>query len=396
MVRTRRVSEGRTDAAVSFGDQILAREPLVAAVSPIASRAGVERLRRRFCQPVGQRLHHDRVVVVVIALERRDEIVGAEAGGHRKGADNVHDTAVPRRHEIGQRAVRLPVGNLFLLPQHVESNELTRGARFIQHDVVAVAVRRPESVDAARRQKPLADDVIEQRAGVIVQVARGRAVLRVIENRGKASLQLPRGKEQRPIDERGDLLERHVHQPRAREARRGYDVRTPGSQRPVRQSRLVGEERPTLERAVLLADLFLLLAVRAVEGGLLRRTEQARHDVHRARGVEHVHDRFAVLRSNLHGGVLAARRRPPDEERYGEAAALHLPRHEDHLVKRRGDQAAQSDDIRLLVDRGLQDRVRRDHHAEIHDLVIVAAEDDADDVLTDVVDVALDGREHDL
>ena len=39
---------------------------------------------------------------------------------------------------------------------------------------------------------------------------------------------------------------------------------------------------------------------------------------------------------------------------------------------------------------------RGDHHAEVDDLVVVAAEDDADDVLADVVDVALDGGHQDL
>ena len=37
-----------------------------------------------------------------------------------------------------------------------------------------------------------------------------------------------------------------------------------------------------------------------------------------------------------------------------------------------------------------------DHHPEVEHLVVVAAEDDADDVLADVVDVALDGGEHHL
>ena len=40
--------------------------------------------------------------------------------------------------------------------------------------------------------------------------------------------------------------------------------------------------------------------------------------------------------------------------------------------------------------------VARHHHAEIDDLVAVAAEHDADDVLADVVDVALDRRQDDL
>ena len=43
-----------------------------------------------------------------------------------------------------------------------------------------------------------------------------------------------------------------------------------------------------------------------------------------------------------------------------------------------------------------EDPVRRDHDAEVDDLVVVAGEDDADDVLADVVDVPLDGREEDL
>ena len=46
--------------------------------------------------------------------------------------------------------------------------------------------------------------------------------------------------------------------------------------------------------------------------------------------------------------------------------------------------------------RGLQDLRRRHHDAEIDDLVIVAGEHDADDVLADIVHVALHGRHHDL
>ena len=44
----------------------------------------------------------------------------------------------------------------------------------------------------------------------------------------------------------------------------------------------------------------------------------------------------------------------------------------------------------------LQDLGRRHHDAEVDDLVIVAGEHDADDVLADVVDIALDRRHQDL
>src|SRR5204862_648735 len=60
------------------------------------------------------------------------------------------------------------------------------------------------------------------------------------------------------------------------------------------------------------------------------------------------------------------------------------------------DQAAQANQVDALGAGGLQDLLTRHHHAEIEDLVIVTAQYHADDVLADVVDVALDGRHQDL
>ena len=105
--------------------------------------------------------------------------------------------------------------------------------------------------------------------------------------------------------------------------------------------------------------------------------------------------RAGCTRGDLHRRVLAARRRAADEQRRPEPAPLHLLRHEHHFVERRRDQAAQPDEVGLLVDRGLQDPVGGHHHAEIDHLVAVAAEHDADDVLADVVDIALDRRHDD-
>ena len=53
-------------------------------------------------------------------------------------------------------------------------------------------------------------------------------------------------------------------------------------------------------------------------------------------------------------------------------------------------------DVGLALARDGEDLRGRRHHAEIDDLVIVAGEHDADDVLADVVHVALDGRHQDL
>ena len=129
---------------------------------------------------------------------------------------------------------------------------------------------------------------------------------------------------------------------------------------------------------------------------LLVRHER-RDDADRAARIVDI-DRLAapVVRVDLHRRVHAAGRRPADQEREVEALPLHLAGDMAHLVERRRDQAGQADNVGILRLGGLQDLGRRHHHAEIDDLVIVALEHDADDVLADIVHVALDGREHDL
>ena len=66
------------------------------------------------------------------------------------------------------------------------------------------------------------------------------------------------------------------------------------------------------------------------------------------------------------------------------------------LVERGRDQAGQPDEVGVLLLRRLEDFRRRHHHAEIDDLVIVALEHHADDVLADVVHVPLDRGHDDL
>ena len=97
---------------------------------------------------------------------------------------------------------------------------------------------------------------------------------------------------------------------------------------------------------------------------------------------------------DLDRGVDAAGGRAADEERNVEALPLHLGGDVDHLVERGGYEAGEADRVRFALARDGENLRRRRHHAEINDLVIVAREHDADDVLADVVHVALDGREH--
>ena len=364
----------------------------------LSTRDAVQIRSERLGQPIGERLHENRVVVVVLALEAAHQIVDAEACGHRERAKIVgHAVRAARRDEVGQRQVRLTARHRLLLSQQVESRQLARSiAIAIDDDVVLLACRRPESVDAARRQQLLLDDPIEERLRVAVELARRGAVLRVIENRREASLQLPRREEERPVDERHQRLERHRRQHaaagergRRRRPARPIDLEALGLRRVVR------EQRPLFARAVLLAQPLLQLVIGVDERAAALGAQQAGDHVDDPRRVEHVNGRRRVLGRDLHRGVLPAGRRAADEERRLEAAPLHLARDQRHLVERGRDQAAQANQIRLPLDRRRQDLVGRHHHAEIDDVVAVAAEHDADDVLADVVYVALDGGEHD-
>ncbi len=102
-----------------------------------------------------------------------------------------------------------------------------------------------------------------------------------------------------------------------------------------------------------------------------------------------------IVRADLHRRVHAARGGAADQKRQVEAFALHLGRDVAHLVERWRDQTRQADDIHLPLARGVEDLLGGDHDAQIEHLVIVALEHDADDVLADVVNVALDGGEQD-
>ena len=187
------------------------------------------------------------------------------------------------------------------------------------------------------------DDAIEQRPRMVVELARGGAVLRMIEDGGEAALELPRGEEERPVDVGHDRLERHVDEPAARERRDRHRRPRPVASQPVPRGVRPRQQRPPLQCGVLLTDAFLIGLDLAVEAGALGGAQQARHDVHGTRRVDDVHDRLrSVLGRNLHRRVRAARRRAADEQRDLHLPPLHLARDEHHLVERRRDESAQA------------------------------------------------------
>ena len=123
-------------------------------------------LRERLRQPVGERLHHDGVVVVVVRFVTAHQVVHPEARGNRKGADVVAPAGVAGRDVVGERTVRPVVAGRLLLAQHVEPDQLrvrrrrgAAGRRLPKNDVVPFRRGGPEAVDAPRGQAAVADDL---------------------------------------------------------------------------------------------------------------------------------------------------------------------------------------------------------------------------------------------
>ena len=84
-----------------------------------------------------------------------------------------------------------------------------------------------------------------------------------------------------------------------------------------------------------------------------------------------------------------------DEERRIQSPRLHLAADFLHLEQGRGNQSAYADEGGMMLFGGLQDRFLVHHHAQVHHIESVAAEDDARDILADVMDIPLDRRVND-
>lgn len=87
--------------------------------------------------------------------------------------------------------------------------------------------------------------------------------------------------------------------------------------------------------------------------------------------------------------------RAPDHHVDPEAALLHEIDRVPHTDHRGGHQRGKPDEIGLVRDGGLDDGFGLHVLAQIHDLKAVVAEHEADDVLADVVNIALNGGDND-
>ena len=125
-----RVARRGPDALVALGDEVGVRERLVGRVAPqLAPDALVEPLGEGLGQAVGEGLGEDRRVVVVGRLELGDDLVEADAGRDREGADVVGDAGLGRGDEIGEGDVGPAVGLGHLLAERPEGRPRAPAAR---------------------------------------------------------------------------------------------------------------------------------------------------------------------------------------------------------------------------------------------------------------------------
>src|SRR5678815_2018172 len=123
-------------------------------------------------------------------------------------------------------------------------------------------------------------------------------------------------------------------------------------------------------------------------------TNQLVHRVQTGKRIARVVELSFVDRLQIVLDVLARQRRAT--EHYGrlDAALVHQLEVLAHDERRLHEQTTHADRVRTVFVVRLQDRLNRLLDAEIEDLVAVVRQDDVDEVLADIVNVAFDGGEH--
>ena len=95
------------------------------------------------------------------------------------------------------------------------------------------------------------------------------------------------------------------------------------------------------------------------------------------------------MRLDLHRGVHLAGGSAADHQGNIEILALHFLGEPMHLVEGGRNEARQPDDVDIVLFSRSKDGLGGHHHAQIDDLEVVALQHHADDILADVVHIAL-------
>mmetsp|Transcript_27462 Transcript_27462/g.56288 ORF Transcript_27462/g.56288 Transcript_27462/m.56288 type:complete len:1189 (+) Transcript_27462:341-3907(+) len=402
VVRLRGVARRRADALVLHLEHVRLVERLVGGVSPLRdAHVAMQLLCKRLRETIAERLCHDLAVVVGVGLVRRNELVHSDAGRDGEQPDVVLDAARLGRDEVRHRQVlRLLLAQL-LLPHSAQRLQNLGTLLVLVHlDVITDSVGREEGSDAVCRQLAAIDNALEHLLRFIEHLLGLGANGLVLEDLGVPTVgvlatKLPHGEEGVPVDVREKVLERHVAVLAAPDERGLGRLATLPVHAHLHLARLLkGLELALLQGGVVLLTHLLVQLARLRRKVVLQvGVEERRDNRDSARGIEDVHGGgVGVARLDLDGRVHARGGRTSDEERHLHVPALHLLGHGHHLVERGRDEARESNDVGPDLLSLVKDVLARAHDTNVDNVVVVAAEHDADDVLADVVHVALDRR----
>ena len=124
--------------------------------------------------------------------------------------------------------IELARGLLHLLPQKIEYREFLSSRLIdVKIDIVTDGVCRPKSMDAARSQQILGDNLFEKFLRVVEKFARLFTDHRIIKYRRVTAAQFPDVKEGRPVDVISKVGNRRTNCARARELRFRWLVGVP-------------------------------------------------------------------------------------------------------------------------------------------------------------------------
>jgi hypothetical protein len=252
------------------------------------------------------------------------------------------------------------------------------------------------TVDAARRDQLLLNDRIQQRIR-FAKICRACAPCSGCSKNARINaLQFPCVEERRPVNELAQRRQRKVIQhAHAGKLRLGQILRAPLN----RSASCAAPPQAKPASAAAPHEPCAAPHIRAMLRHKLRLAivaQQARRHRHRAARIQHMHHRLAVVRRNLHRRMRAARGRPANQQRQLETLPLHLARHMHHLIERRRNQPAQPDQSAFSAFARSRIFSHGDHHAHVDDLVVIAGQHHAHNVLADVVNIALHRRQHNL
>ena len=147
------------------------------------------------------------------------------------------------------------------------------------------------------------------------------------------------------------------------------------------------------DAVLLVADALLLFAVflnRLFAGGGV---EQFLGKARIAGGVTHMENRAVIAWGNFHGGMRGRGRGTTDDYRNALTGGLHSLCDRTHFFERRRDKTGEAQDICFVFNCSLDDDIFRNHHAEVHHVIAVTGHNHGDNVLADIMHVALDGRD---